>query len=226
MLAEWLRENRMKSMGFLAGRISHYSDLPFLAGAAIVGFCIFLRIGMRDRARIAATMLVAALAAGLVSNMVKIASGRTRPGYQGAQPGWYGFLDPERNAIATSKFGSFPSSHTAVAAAFFGVTMLARRGCWCTMCLPMLLAGLVGFSRVYIRAHHLSDVVVGFVLGIGVAFLLVRTVLGRQILVWLKRRCGVLLLSQGEIYAEMKNIPNRIQSGMVRRPRTEVERTT
>ncbi len=66
---------------------------------------------------------------------------------------------------------SFPSSHAAHAAAL--ALVLGRRwrrlapGFW-------LVALLVGYSRMYLNRHFLSDVVCGVVIGVGVAWLAYR----------------------------------------------------
>lgn len=66
---------------------------------------------------------------------------------------------------------SFPSSHAANAAAL--ALVLGRRwrplapGFW-------LLAGLVGFSRLYLNRHFLSDVLIGVVIGVGLGWLTIR----------------------------------------------------
>ncbi len=57
---------------------------------------------------------------------------------------------------------SFPSGHTA--AAF----LMARIISWpfAELAIPLfLLAGLIGYSRIYLRVHYPSDVFFGFVLG-------------------------------------------------------------
>jgi undecaprenyl-diphosphatase len=61
---------------------------------------------------------------------------------------------------------SFPSGHTASAAAFSGVVGREIPGLW----LPLnTLAGLVGFSRVYTGVHYPGDVAVGWIVGKSVA---------------------------------------------------------
>jgi membrane-associated phospholipid phosphatase len=63
----------------------------------------------------------------------------------------------------SSKFHAFPSGHVAASTAFFAVLFFAN---WRTglACLPIPL--LIGFSRMYVAAHYLSDVVFAAVLGI------------------------------------------------------------
>jgi undecaprenyl-diphosphatase len=66
---------------------------------------------------------------------------------------------------------SFPSGHTASAAAFSGVVGREIPGLW----LPLnALAGLVGFSRVYTGVHYPGDVVVGWIVGKAIAGLVRR----------------------------------------------------
>jgi Membrane-associated phospholipid phosphatase len=62
----------------------------------------------------------------------------------------------------SSKYHSFPSGHVGASTAFFGVLIIARRRAGLA-CLPIPI--LIGFSRMYIGAHYLSDVVCAAVLG-------------------------------------------------------------
>ncbi|PYV71754.1 MAG: hypothetical protein DMG96_28135 [Acidobacteria bacterium] len=55
--------------------------------------------------------------------------------------------------------------------AFFGVLFFANRRA-AVACLPIPI--LIGFSRIYIGAHYLSDVVCGVILGILSAVLVAR----------------------------------------------------
>jgi undecaprenyl-diphosphatase len=59
---------------------------------------------------------------------------------------------------------SFPSGHAAAATAVAGVVALAHP---LTAPLALPLAGLVAYSRVALRVHHLSDVLAGVALGLG-----------------------------------------------------------
>src|SRR6266571_2125487 len=66
---------------------------------------------------------------------------------------------------------AFPSGHVAASTAFFGVLIFARRRVGLA-CLPIPI--LIGFSRMYIGAHYLSDVVCAAVLGIFCAAIVAR----------------------------------------------------
>jgi undecaprenyl-diphosphatase len=66
---------------------------------------------------------------------------------------------------------SFPSGHTASAAAFSGVIGRAYPAFW----LPInALAGAIGFSRVYTGVHYPGDVLGGWLLGKSVALVVNR----------------------------------------------------
>lgn len=78
------------------------------------------------------------------------------------RPVWH--LSDEEQLIHRPKYYSFPSGHTAASFAMAGVTLL-KCGPW-TIALVLFLASMIGFSRVYLRVHYLSDVVAGMVLGL------------------------------------------------------------
>ena len=72
-------------------------------------------------------------------------------------------LDDDEQLIARPRFYSFPSGHTTASFAVVGVVLLR---CRLITFLPiLLLAMLIGFSRIYLRVHYLTDVVVGALLG-------------------------------------------------------------
>jgi membrane-associated phospholipid phosphatase len=74
---------------------------------------------------------------------------------------------PEARELKKPDSTSFPSGHTASAAAFSGVVDREYPKLW----LPInALAAAVGFSRVYTGVHYPGDVLGGWILGKAVAF--------------------------------------------------------
>jgi undecaprenyl-diphosphatase len=73
---------------------------------------------------------------------------------------------PEERRLVQPDSSSFPSGHTASAAAFSGIVDRAYPKLW----LPINgLAATVGFSRVYTGVHYPGDVLAGWLLGKAVA---------------------------------------------------------
>jgi len=75
---------------------------------------------------------------------------------------------------------SYPSGHTAAAVVVYGtlaalvVTYGRGRWRWASVVLPLLVAPAVGLSRVYLAAHHPTDVLAGLLLGTAWVLALVR----------------------------------------------------
>ena len=89
---------------------------------------------------------------GLIKHLVK----RVRPCHG---------LDDDEQIINRPRFYSFPSGHTTASFSMVGVAIY--RGLPLYVVLPILfLALLIGFSRVYLRVHYLSDVIAGMILGL------------------------------------------------------------
>ena len=73
---------------------------------------------------------------------------------------------PEARRLVQPESSSFPSGHTASAAAFSGIMDRAYPKLW----LPINgLAAAVGFSRVYTGVHYPGDVLAGWLIGKAVA---------------------------------------------------------
>lgn len=73
-------------------------------------------------------------------------------------------LDDEELLVNRPRYYSFPSGHTTASFAFVGVALLR---CRLITFLPIvLLASLIAFSRIYLRVHYLTDVLVGILLGL------------------------------------------------------------
>ena len=108
-------------------------------------------------------MLIALAIAGMAGQIIKFATGRARPFVKSEQL-WKG-------PRSSSKFQSFPSGHVAESTAFFTVLFFAnwRIGLAC-LSIPLL----IGFSRICVAEHYLSDVLVAAVLGVLCAFIVAR----------------------------------------------------
>jgi membrane-associated phospholipid phosphatase len=157
-----LADDRSKSVRRVARRVSYWGDLQ--RASVILAVAVWgagLAVGRRDWQKAAAASLLAALLAGLFTNLVRPLLGRARPSTE-VPAGFYG-------PHFTKHYHSFPSAHAttsfatasalAVALPPVGVPVLAGAAC-------------VGWSRMYMREHYLTDVIAGAAVGIwfGVAF--------------------------------------------------------
>ncbi|MDX9750737.1 MAG: phosphatase PAP2 family protein [Flavobacteriales bacterium] len=81
---------------------------------------------------------------------------------------------------------SFPSGHTTAAFGMcFALVVVLRRRAWA---LPLLvLAALVGLSRVHLSQHFTEDVVAGSVIGTGTAYLVYRLLYADGLPAWVRR---------------------------------------
>ena len=146
--------------------VSRAGDWPghLLVGSVLLGGA-FLR-GNKKWTRIFLSMIIALAIGGLAGRAMKVAFPRARPSVK-SEATWGG---PRFN----SKYHAFPSGHVAASTAFFAVLVLARRRIGIA-CLPIPI--VIGFSRIYLQAHYLSDVVCAGLLGILCALLVARLLL-------------------------------------------------
>jgi undecaprenyl-diphosphatase len=73
-------------------------------------------------------------------------------------------LPDEEQLIHRPKYYSFPSGHTSASFCVVAVSLL--RAPWPVTLIVLFCAIMVSSSRVYLRVHYLSDVVVGMILGL------------------------------------------------------------
>jgi len=146
--------------------VSRFGDWPehFALGLILAG-AAWLR-GNKKWIRIFLSMLIALAIAGVIGHGIKIATGRARPSVR-TEETW-------NRSHFSSKYHAFPSGHVVASMAFFGVLFFASRRIG-LVCLPIPI--LIGFSRMYIGAHYLSDVVCAAVLGIFCALIVTRLLL-------------------------------------------------
>lgn len=125
-------------------------------GSTIGVTCIAVAFGIylirKRRFSWLVTLAVSVLGGSLLNRLLKYFFHRARPHFD----------DP----ILTLTSYSFPSGHTMMATVLFGVIaayFLTRKTDWRRRVLIVIVAGLlvllVGFSRIYLGAHYLSDVI-------------------------------------------------------------------
>ena len=159
----WMIEHQTAGMRNFMRIVSQCGDWPEHIALGLVLCGIAYWRGSNRWVRIFAAMILACALAGISARIVKIATGRARPNVQ-AEAQWNG---PRLSA----RYNAFPSGHTAASTAFFATLAFAswRIGIG-LLAIPMLIA----FSRMYVAAHHLSDVVAAALIGVVAAFCVVR----------------------------------------------------
>jgi membrane-associated phospholipid phosphatase len=152
----WMLQHQNPTTRAVMENVSRFGDWPehVLVGLGLMALAQWR--GHKKWTRIILAALIALSIAGLTGRVIKISTGRARPSVKAEQM-WNG---PH---VSGSKYHSFPSGHVDASMGFFGVLLLARRRIGLA-CLPIPI--LIGFSRLYLGAHYLSDVVCGATLGI------------------------------------------------------------
>jgi undecaprenyl-diphosphatase len=160
----WIFQHQDGGARNLMQAVSRFGDWPEHVALGLILLGVSWWRGSKRWTRIFAAMLIACALAGVSARVVKIATGRSRPNVQ-TEAGWNG---PRLSA----RYNAFPSGHTAASTAFFATLAFAswRIGLG-FLAIPLLIA----FSRMYVAAHHLSDVVGAALIGLGVAYFVVRS---------------------------------------------------
>ena len=161
---QFMVDHQVRAVRVLMENVSRFGDWPehFVIGLLLLGVAWWR--GNEKWKRIFLAMLIALAVVGLAGRVIKISAGRARPAVK-AEHMWNG---PH---FSDSKYHSFPSGHVDASTGFFGVLLLARRRIGLA-CLPIPI--LIGFSRLYLGAHYLSDVVCAAVLGLFCALIVWR----------------------------------------------------
>ena len=159
---------------FLRRYFTHLGGTVFLAIVATAGT---LAMAARQHWLLALTWVLAAGGGGLLNYEIKAVIDRPRPGPE--------LRDPNLRV----RHDSFPSGHAMGSTIGYGMCLYAgfvfirRRGVRIALVIAtIVLVGLIGFSRIYLRAHWFSDILGGYALGS--AWLLFSLALGR----WLAER--------------------------------------
>ena len=151
-LHEDIRESR-----WLVGPLQVVSFLgkPIFFYLLVTAVCMFLL--WRSRRRLVVFLVTTSLGGGLVGTAVKAAVDRPRPS----------LTDP----VATASGQSFPSGHAMTSTVIYGALLLvflpavARRWRPGLLVATVTLVGAIGFSRLALGVHYISDVLGGHILG-------------------------------------------------------------
>jgi len=171
VVQNWLHQHQLKNIGLIRRWVTRATDWPLHVILALGFAGLAWRRGNRKWTRIFLAMILAGALAGLSAYVLKAATGRVRPSVN-VEKGW-----SKRTLTLQANYQSFPSGHTAFSAGFFALLLLAnwRIGLFC---LP--IAVFVAFSRIFLGAHYLSDVVAAIVLGVVSAMLIAHLMLERD----------------------------------------------
>jgi len=113
----------------------------------IISAYLFLKVSRKKGTIFAITMIIT----GALIWITKEVSQRSRP----------------LNALIESTSHSFPSGHATVVVVFLGmlVYLIPKKKTKLITIITTLIILLIGFTRIYLRVHWLTDIIAGFVLG-------------------------------------------------------------
>lgn len=140
-----------------------FEEITDLGNQGLLWIILGLAMLAVKRTRIPGLLVLAAvIASGAIDNMIiKTVVDRTRP-----------FLAlPQIHNLVTAHGSSFPSGHTGTSFAAAGVlwqTVPRLYGAG-----ALILAGLIGLSRIYLGVHYPSDVLGGMLIGLAIAVTIV-----------------------------------------------------
>jgi membrane-associated phospholipid phosphatase len=166
----WVAAHQIPGWKTAAKICSRYFAWPWLMLGAGGGLLVAWLRNRRDWMRVLCAMMIAASLAGLAADLLRGVTGRTRP-YAQAPQGWYGVRAGAQWLIIKHAYNSFPSGHATTIVAFSLPLFFWRRSLGLVV---FCSVGAVAGARVYLGAHHLSDVVAGAILGTVVAVLVWR----------------------------------------------------
>ncbi len=163
-LAGWLHEHATPGWTTFFENVTRLGNVSTLLVLVLLAGAVLWRKGWIAELQL---LVLAAVGAEIITTGLKLGFQRDRPF----------FSDP----LSTETTYSFPSGHASVSLAVYGTLgFIAARhlGTRRTQIAALAAAGvlvlLIGFSRLYLGVHFLSDVIAGFSIGIAwVAFCIV-----------------------------------------------------
>ncbi len=162
--------------------VSKYSEPQWLFCIGAMGWLISRFLQKPDWQRRWLIILAATAIAGIAVNIPRSITGRARPSNK-IEQGWFGPKHNDQWLIGRNSYNSFPSGHTTTAAGFaFATFFCFRRFGW----LAIPGAAWVGWARIWVSAHHFSDVAVGMAFGAVLAWCVWRWFLNRG---WVEEKC-------------------------------------
>jgi membrane-associated phospholipid phosphatase len=142
--------------------ISKYADWPFLILYAVLIFAGAFVFANSRLMIVALAMGISCGVCGTTATIIRSLTGRTRPSAHEAQ-GWYGAFHNSHCLIGNHDFNSFPSGHVGAIVGFAVPLLLGtRRGRFPAVALSLAVA----WSRLFLRCHHFSDVMVAATIGV------------------------------------------------------------
>jgi membrane-associated phospholipid phosphatase len=155
-LADWLHEHATPGWTDFFERVTWLGNLPVLLTVTVVAVAV---LAWKRETLELQLLLLAAVGAEILTVGLKLGFHRERPFY----------ADP----LARESTYSFPSGHATVSLAVYGTLafIIARHLSNRTARIAVLVAAavlvlLIGFSRLYLGVHFLTDVIAGFALGL------------------------------------------------------------
>jgi membrane-associated phospholipid phosphatase len=159
----WVAQHQSAGMKNFMRAVSRFGDWPehVTLGLTLLVLAYWRR--SKKWMRIFAAMILACALAGAITRVIKISTGRARPRVQ-TEAEWNG-------PRFSPRYNAFPSGHTAASTAFFATLALAG---WRVGLGFLFIPLLIAFSRMYVAAHYLSDVVCAALIGLAVAYFIAR----------------------------------------------------
>jgi membrane-associated phospholipid phosphatase len=151
LLALWLHEHSRPLLSQCLLALTHVHD-PIVISVVSVLITVYLIWKKRWYAALAALLVIQG---GMLLNLlVKQVFHRARPSFE--------------NPLVTLTTYSFPSGHVVASTVFYGVLavlLISQTTSWvracCVALTALLMIVLIAFSRMYLGAHYLSDVLAG-----------------------------------------------------------------